>query len=321
MHTMYQAQSAAAKDITALFGRLADRLSGIIHRVAGGAEHVSRAQGERIQSEVNKALDNIFVVPGSHKPFGVDGVTALAAYPDILNRYLKASLDAIAAEHQKKMQAGLPPDMVRWLERAKPAPLKGYDPPHSWVSPGGRTLSELIWRNDVATRMKLDQIVTEGIQRGLSAEDLAKKLSGMVRGDRRYITSTVFGMNIPYDALRLARTAIAAANGQAMIAAAHADPFAVGIDWQLNIRHTEPDDCDQKATLDAHGNRRKQPYSVGNVPIFPDHPFCTCGLKTAYVAGDATVAHLKALRAGGAPAPFTPLAQDFSAALFGGTTS
>ena len=316
--SMYQAQAAAAKDIRTLFAQLADRIGGIILRIGSGTDRLSRRQQDAAKSDINTALDGVFVGPDGRQPYGVDGITPLAAYPRILNTHLGSALEGVVNQHRSVMQAALPADVQRWLQNAKPGDLPDYDPPHSWIAPGGQRLSDLIWRNDYATRLKLDQALTEAVQRNLSAEDMARQISGLVRGDRRYITSYVSGANIPYDALRLARTTLAAATAQAAIATAKSNPsVSVGIDWRLSIKHVDYDNCNKKATLDGQGNRLKAAYAPDSVPTYPDHPNCLCGLEALLQPNDQAIQKLIQDYRAGKPAPFTPLAAQFPNVLIG----
>lgn len=149
-----------------------------------------------------------------------------------------------------------------------------YDALHLFVSKDGYRLSDRIWRTDLLTRNRIAKLLAYEIRNGTAAVDIEKQLvQYLVPGREKIRTRKPYGRDGSYDALRLARTEIAAASGRATMAAAEANPLVEGIGWRLSLMHPDGIDCncEKYATQDIDG-LGPGVYKKGNVPPYPDHP-------------------------------------------------
>lgn len=155
-----------------------------------------------------------------------------------------------------------------------PNPLAQYEPAHTWVDPNGYRLSDRIWRTGEVTRQRLDALIAEGIRQGRSAVEIANLAERFLRPDRRaFRTQKPYGQDGSYDALRLARTEITRANGQAHLVAAKMNPYVWGTVWNLSPSHPKTDICDDNAFM--------SPYGINDgIPQYPAHPHCLCYLTS-----------------------------------------
>lgn len=249
--------------------------------------------GRQLLVRAGDIIQRFFVGADGRQPFGVDGVTPLAVYPALLNDALVRSQYAVLRSHSKFIRRRLinAPDVERWLrasrlsaEQWQPTnPLAQYEPAHTWVDPNGYTLSTRIWRTGVSTRARLDALLTEAIETGMSAERLAAELEQFLlpsRGGLR--TQRPYGTNASFDAMRLARSEITRAHSQASSLAARANPYVTGMDYALSARHPKFDICDGFATIGMGGERLRDPYPIGSnypIPVSSTHPQCLCTLR------------------------------------------
>jgi hypothetical protein len=81
-----------------------------------------------------------------------------------------------------------------------------------------------------------------------------------------------------FSARRLARTEITRAHGLATMMAGQANPFCLGIKWNLSPSHKDRDECDRIANADEYGLGRGV-YPVEAVPPYPQHPHDLCNLS------------------------------------------
>ena len=70
--------------------------------------------------------------------------------------------------------------------------------------------------------------------------------------------------------MRLARSEIARAHGQAAKAAAIANPYVEFMNWYLSPMHPKPDICDGIQANNPH------PVDSAPVPVADSHPQCIC---------------------------------------------
>lgn len=246
--------------------------------------------------------------PRGRRVFGTDN-QALSPYAAILNRWIAWSTRQIVKAQHNVMRRAAPDAVFRWLattaapvaEALTPGPSpKGegsliaeqvsdelreiaarlrifeanpaaqYEPAHTWVDPNGYRLSDRIWRTGEMTRQRLDALVAEGIREGRSAVEIANLVERFMRPDRAgFRTKKPYGQDGSYDALRLARTEITRANGQAIMTAARANPYVYAMVWNLSPSHPEIDICDDHAAFN--------PYGINDpFPQYPAHPHCLC---------------------------------------------
>lgn len=150
----------------------------------------------------------------------------------------------------------------------------------------GLTISNRIWRISQETRDSMKAIVQVGV--GEDAVKVARALETYVNQGAA-VTSAKFPnmmrrmgsripQNIDYNALRLARTELTAAYGEATIASAKASPAIKKVRWVLSNTHPRTDICDQY----AHGGENGDGiYNAGDCPISPAHPNCLCTIQPA----------------------------------------
>jgi hypothetical protein len=236
-----------------------------------------------------------------------------------LMKWISYGVANVVDSHSAFMQRELPDDIQRWLSSGIAAesiseasnPLAQYEPPHLWIDPSGFQLSDRIWRAGLQTRLKIDALLSDGIRNGISARTLAKQLEQFLLPNRAALrTKKPYGSDASFDAMRLARSEISRAHGQASKVAAIANPFVTGLDFCLSARHPRVDICDRLATIGTDGSRLKDPYPPESapVPVQSTHPFCLCHTRAFVAASRAeVVADLRRQMEQGIPAPLTPL--------------
>jgi len=298
------AQKGFRDEIKEAFTRLAERISGVVlfHQNADGIIPLERKT--RVQAQVGAIVDSFFVGQDGRSAFGRDGVTPLAEYPRILNKWLAMVQAMMVVAEYNWMRKNIPDDIQAWLVSTpsrpvpvqeiedltdeqiealrlfRPNPLAEYEPAHTWVDPNGYRLSDRVWQTDVRTRTKIDAMIADAINEGMSAERLAKRLEQFIIPGRAGIrTNKPYGKDASYDAMRLARTEISRAGNQAAFISAYTNPYVDKID----VRRSPNGDptctvCPRHATIGIGGGRLRPPYSIyaTNVPVY--HPHCMCHL-------------------------------------------
>jgi len=158
----------------------------------------------------------------------------------------------------------------------------------NFIANDGLQLSDRIWRNSNHTK----QVVVDAIQRsiieGHSASqaaqdfiarglpipsDLARKItSADARGiAKKFRNELMTGVGNPYDnALRLFRTELNRAHGEAFRAAAFEHPDVIGMRFLLSPNHPDVDICDMHASVNNYG-MGKGVYPKDKSP-WPAHP-------------------------------------------------
>lgn len=279
------AQKGAREEIKALFLAASDRISGLLQRNSLPDGTINRRNEAAILREAGQIIDRLFVGPDGRSAFADDGVTALAEFPRILNKWYVFVTAAVVRQSKRSMKSVAPEDVFNWLAQAQRPPIREvvlpigaigrilaeYDTLHKWVDPKGYILSQRIWRTDLATRQKIDTILADGIRNGTSALQLARQLEQfLVPGRAAVRTGRPYGTDASYDAMRLARTELTAAFGRVTLLAAQLNPYVDTITWQLSGSHPELDICD--------ANAAGSPYPLDGVPVYPAHPHELCVL-------------------------------------------
>jgi len=329
------AQKGFREDVKAMFTQMAKRIGGVVLTSGDNDGNIPRSQQVYVQTQIGRIVDEYFIGGGNdlvfgndyfagmevRRPFGDDGVTPLAEFPRILNKWLAMAQAMMVVAEYKWMRRNIPDDIQAWLVSApsrpvpvaeieglseeqiealrlfRPNPLAEYEPAHTWVDPNGYRLSDRIWRTDVVTRSKLDAMVMDAINEGMSAERLAKRLEQfLIPGRAKIRTNKPYGKDASYDAMRLARTEIARAGNQAAFISAYTNPYVNRID----VRRSANGDptctvCPKHATIGIGGERLREPYSIHAANLSPYHPFCMC--TTVPVVTDSPETVTKNLRA------------------------
>ncbi|MFA5378941.1 MAG: hypothetical protein WC455_24520 [Dehalococcoidia bacterium] len=300
------------RELSALFGDLSQRIGGVLLAASGPDGLIPQEAQERTRIAAGRLVDEVFTreQPGrrGNHAYSFDGVTPLAPYPALLNRYLARAMREAVEPHTRYMQRVAPEDVKAMLTSRtrrivemeqptlpgfdslrlfRPNPLAQYESPHTWVDPNGYRLSDRVWRNDEETRRRLDQLMAKMMSEGRSAQDIAKAVERFLKPAERLRTTTK-----PYgekygtyanSAMRLARSEITRAAGWAQKMAALANPYVSMMDWVLSASHPRIDICD---TLADDG-----PYPVEDspIPVQSSHPFCLCHLRSLVTQSPADV--------------------------------
>jgi hypothetical protein len=217
----YRTLQAMQRELSALFGDLSQRIGGVLLAASGPDGTIPQEAQERTRIAVGRLVDATFTAeqPGrrGNHAFSFDGVTPLAAYPALLNRYLARAMREAVEPHTRYMERVVPDDVKamlttttrriaelegdpsvdpfgpgvsgvsasrrKFLEEQKglrlfrPNPLAEYEQPHNWVDPNGYRLSDRVWRTDEETRRRLDQLMAKMMSEGRSAQDIADAVS------------------------------------------------------------------------------------------------------------------------------------------------
>ncbi len=306
------AQAGMRRDLTGMFGDMSRSLAGLVTRSTGVR------YGPKILAEASQIALRYFVGADNRSAYGADGVSALAAYPRILNRWLVYTSKAVVASHRDWTRRNAPEDVYAWLSGGRRLreftgdPLRVFQTPQAWIDPNGLVLSDRIWRSAIRTAQKVDALLADAIRSGRSAADLARDLEGFLlpgRLGRR--TDRPYGRDGSADAMRLSRTEISHAHGQISYVAALMNPYVDRWDWALSPAHPKMDVCDRLATLSESGERLREPYPLAGAPIPPAHPYCLCNGRAAVVDDPASVtAKLRAQMADGDEPPVNPAQGD-----------
>ncbi len=267
------------------------------------------ALGGRIISETQDDIQRL-MVGETGLPISANG-TPLSPYSRLLVQVVGDVENQVLATHSNFIASRLNQPTVNWLRSASFGELTPtYDPLHLWVDPAGYRLSDRIWNTTLAARQKIDKYLTFNIQTGTSARRMARELENMLLPNRVPTRTTrPYGVNVSYDAMRLARTEISRAHTEMTFIASEANPFVTGMDWALSARHPRVDICDKLATIGMQGQRVKEPYPIGEAPHVVDdsHPHCLCTNRPYVDNEKATILTIEERLARRRPAPVTPI--------------
>lgn len=313
-------QKRIKTSVNTVFQDGADRIRAILLRYGPDGVAIRKQDETTVVNAAGTVVLRMFVGSDNRSAFAADGVTPTAAYPAVLNAALARIQAGAARVHQQWLEKTVDEDVLVWLRNAQPPGpateqratdvlnagyrgrvLAAYDRAHTWVDPNGYVLSDRIWRAGVTTRARLDALLAEGIRQGTGSLDLANLAEQFLLPSRAALrTRKPYGVDASFDAMRLARTEIAAAFGRTTVLSAQLNPFVEKVDWKLSASHPKIDICDELAA--------KGPYPPDRVPKFPAHPQCICSLVPR-VADILTVTdELRAAMNAGVDAPFTPAA-------------
>lgn len=196
-----------------------------------------------------------------------------SAYFKVLWEAMRGSGQLAADRHAEMMRKYLPPDLVKALEYATVDPfatdlsemdegpdLSGHDPLHLWTGPDGRRLLERLWNVAGDLYRRLDKFVSAAISGGQGVNDMDKALWN-------YLVESKGN----YEAMRLARTEVAATYSRVDSAAAALNPLVEQYQPFVSPSHKHIDACD-----DMVGGGPYQKKDTEHLP--PYHPFCLCGV-------------------------------------------
>jgi hypothetical protein len=283
--------------MTGLFRGLADRVTALIVRSAGGDGNIQPGREKSLREAIGGEVTSLFLTPSGTglAAFEVSfagKVTPRSRYMRTLWAGIEAATFVGVDRHAAMMRRALrdEPELLRRLQRARQNPfqagrrtqemalfranpLASYEAAHTWVDPRGYRLSDRLWQISGDTRRRIDLLLAEGIAEGRSAINLAKDLEDLLIPGRELLrTNRPYGRDASFDALRLARTEITRAHSEADLIAANMNPFVEGLVSVLSGSHPKADICDDYAA-----ESEAQPWPKDSPPArIPYHPQCLC---------------------------------------------
>ncbi len=296
------------REMTTLFADLATHVGDVVRRAAksdNGAEPtIPWTSRESVVREASELVTGLFMGVGRRGvpvPFEVVGkeVVPLSPYMLVLWPRLKHVGSMAIERHRKDLQQTLKRYGDFWEvyervflrrmdviihEQVSPTPLElaaggvpyeiaKYDAPHLWVDPGGYRLSDRIWETSEETRKKLDAYLREAIDSGKGASSIVNELGRfLLPGKELPVTNKPYGRTASYNAMRLARTELAAAYNHADYAAAFGNPHVT----KYNVLVSNSSHVCAECIAIAEGG----PYEKDDTEhIPPFHPHCLCTLS------------------------------------------
>lgn len=123
---MARAVKGFTVDVRDEFARVADQVGGLLLRSADADGAIPLRTETIVINAAGAALDRLFVGADGRSAFGQDGVTALAPYPYLLNKWYVNVVAATVRSHQAWMQRNVPEDVYNWLAGvpSRPVPMK-----------------------------------------------------------------------------------------------------------------------------------------------------------------------------------------------------
>lgn len=233
--------------------REAAKRAGAITAQSGTSAAVRRAQLSAIHSVLDEAMvmngkiiiDQAEAAAKVAALYQSEGVSARMLDSGLMNKAeLTAYLDGVVTSAVSNVQTA-----VDALNRYR------YD------------YSERVWRTSAITREWLDNAVTRAVATGQDPRALAKTISQWVSPD--------YPGGADYASKRLARTEITQAYHASARSRYIAQPWVVGVQWNLSASHSRPDTCNDLSD-DAHiVNGPAGVFAPEEVPQQP-HPNCLC---------------------------------------------
>ncbi|BDR81031.1 hypothetical protein [Clostridium tetani] len=166
----------------------------------------------------------------------------------------------------------------------------------------GLYLSDTIWSKSAKYRENMTNIIQGAVAQGQDCVKTARALERYVLKGKRTLSEEYPGMmarmrsrvpeDISYEALRLARTEMTAAYGEATISAGMVSPSCNGIKFILSSSHPKPDICDDITGVDNYGLGTGV-YPIDESPSYPFHPNCLCITTTVNEQPEQFVERLK----------------------------
>lgn len=324
-HPLVIAQAGMRRDTTRLLRTAGQSARGTLLAYAGTDGRIPERFERQVQTAVGQTISDVFTGRDNRSAFAEDGVTALAPYPRALNYWIAFATYQAVKQHTVWLRRHVPEDVYQFLRRGRrtvseisaegltgmiPAqidPLRQWVPPHRWTDERGYRLSDRIWRADMETRRKIDELLARGIRTGQASLNLSAALEAYLLPGRSGIrTLKPYGARYQpggasFDAMRLARTEISHAFNESALISAQMNPFVDRIDVARSANGDPTCTiCPQHATIGISGERIRPPYSVYSARIGPFHPHCMCHVRPVVVEDTAAViADLRALMESG----------------------
>jgi len=120
------AQRGFRREAVALFKSLGQQISGVVRANADANGRIDPSRLPTIQAQAGRILERAFVGIDGRSPFAADGVTPLAEYPRILNKWLAYAAGATVMAHYRYLKRTMPNDVFEALRRqpARPVPVR-----------------------------------------------------------------------------------------------------------------------------------------------------------------------------------------------------
>ncbi|MEK5068096.1 hypothetical protein [Sporosarcina sp. FSL K6-1508] len=151
----------------------------------------------------------------------------------------------------------------------------------------GLNLSDRIWGQSQKVRASMGTVIQEAIAAGEHPVRVAEMLQRYVRDGANSLVTEYPNMmdrigdglpkDLSYESLRLARTEMAAAYGEASVRSAELNPSNLGIQWSLSNAGVACSVCQDNAAHDSGLGRGV--YKLEDLPDYPAHPNCLCNLS------------------------------------------
>jgi hypothetical protein len=149
----------------------------------------------------------------------------------------------------------------------------------------GLYLSDRIWTKSKRYRENITEIIQSAVAEGQDCVKTARMLEKYVKTGKKTLAKQYpnmmkrMGSRVPedicYESLRLARTEMTAAYGEATIQSAVVSPSCSGVKFILSGSHPKYDICDDICGVDDYGLGIGC-YPVDKAPTYPFHPNCLC---------------------------------------------
>ncbi len=232
---------------------------------------------------------------GDREPF--IGPRPLSPYARLLYDGV-AGMVQIEAERQAALVRRLATDdtVIAWLVGSNASSVRemSFASFTQWVDPRGFQLADRIQRMAVEVRSRVGRFLDYHIGRETPVVTMTDRLNAFLTtrppGTRRQ--QTPYGQQGAYPAKRLLQHEMMQALGSATVGIGAINPYVRGAQWLLDPTHPKVDHCDVNATGGEEGDGV---YPLSELPPFPDHPNCRCGLRAVPVRNPA--ATTRAIRA------------------------
>lgn len=258
-------------EIRALYVRLVQDISNELKKE--GTSKIRRRQLETLITTLKKQQDKL------------EGQLTMN-----LEKYIKANADA-ATEYAKAIdvkvvqEAGVSKIVVSDVRNLHySANVRAIET--CWArSHKGLYLSDRIWTKSKRYREDMTQVIQSAVAEGQDCVKTARMLEKYVKTGKKTLARQYpnmmkrMGTRVPedicYEALRLARTEMTAAYGEATIQSAMVSPSCSGVKFILSGSHPKYDICDHICGVDGYGLGIGC-YPVDKAPAYPFHPNCLC---------------------------------------------
>ncbi|PIC87972.1 hypothetical protein CSV72_02155 [Sporosarcina sp. P20a] len=258
------------KAIQQLFIQNADELAAEIRKyeVSGNAYQLNEVIDKLLQQQASKLEEGLTLIL-------LDGLQA--SIEAGIHQSKQATLRVLnrAGIDWKPMERSFLRQHTKAVEAMETRTIKGLN------------LSDRIWGQSRKTRDAIGSVVREAIATGEHPYRVAEMLEQYVRNGAGSLVSDYpnmierlegnIPMNLSYESLRLARTEMAAAFGEATRQAAELNPSNKGIQWSLSNAGVA---CDKCIGIAGHNEGKGEGvYSLETLPEYPAHPNCLCDLS------------------------------------------